>query len=193
MLRAAALLLVGVLAVHELRYVIAFGGDAGETLAHHGHGYLSFVTPLVGMLSAIGLGQVLVRAAGRRPAVSPAGVRLCRLWPVASLALLCIYTSQELLEGLLAPGHPAGWAGVFSGGGWVAVPLAVAFGAFVALAVRVSRLVRSRGVLRIRLSSLTVPSAGALAVRAFAVLVVRCGVLAGHLAGRAPPVVFVSI
>lgn len=189
MLRVTALLLVGALAVHELRYLIAFGGDSGEALAHHGHGYLTFVTPLIGLLSALALGQLLARVAAARSAASGAGVRVRRLWPVASVALLSIYASQELLEGILAPGHPAGWAGVFAGGGWVAVPLAVAFGAIVALALRVARVAESGSVATIRSWWLTLVSGGGAVLRPSTVVILRLGVLAEHSAGRAPPVV----
>ena len=43
-----------------------------------------------------------------------------------------IYAAQELLESLLATGHPAGLAGIFGYGGWWAVPAAVCVGLVVA-------------------------------------------------------------
>src|SRR5215216_41129 len=119
-----ALLLAGALGVHELRYLLAFGGGAQSALAAHGHGYLALLAPSLSLLTALGLAVGLVRAAAAPSARSSAFVRVCRLWPAASVALLAIYVSQELLEGLLAPGHPTGWAGVFGSGGWLAVPLA---------------------------------------------------------------------
>ncbi|MBA3301689.1 MAG: hypothetical protein H0T15_07440, partial [Thermoleophilaceae bacterium] len=51
-------------------------------------------------------------------------------------ALLAIYTSQELVEGLLSPGHPAGIAGVIGHGGWIAIALALPLGAGIAFLLR---------------------------------------------------------
>ena len=48
-------------------------------------------------------------------------------------AILTVFISQELLEGAFAAGHAAGLAGVFGGGGWLAVPLALLAGALAAL------------------------------------------------------------
>ena len=124
-LRACALLLCGALATHELRYLIAFGGDAPAGL---GHGYLAPAGLAVGALSAAALGQLLVRIAGAPARPSSRAVRARVLWPVASAALLGTYVGQELAEGLLAHGHPGGLDGVFGAGGWVAVPLAAGFG-----------------------------------------------------------------
>lgn len=51
-------------------------------------------------------------------------------------SLLAIYAGQELLEGLLATGHPAGLIGVFGSGGWWSVPVALVLGTVVALLLR---------------------------------------------------------
>jgi hypothetical protein len=50
------------------------------------------------------------------------------LWIVCAGCLIAIYVVQELLEGLLATGHPLGFAGVFGYGGWWAVPAALCVG-----------------------------------------------------------------
>jgi len=184
----AAFLLAGALGVHELRYLLAFGGEARSALAHHGHGYLTLLTPLLGMLTALGLAVGLVRAAAAPSVGSGALVRVRRLWPAASAALLAIYVSQELLEGLLSPGHPTGWAGVFGSGGWVAVPLACAFGVVVALGVRVARAVQAVRPLRITTVGLGLPLAPVHAAAPAAVPRRSGRLLADHLAGRAPPV-----
>jgi hypothetical protein len=187
----AALLLAGALGVHELRYLLAFGGGAESALAHDGHGYLMLLMPLLATLSALGLAAGLVHAAAAPAVRSATLVRFGRLWPAASAALLAIYVGQELLEGLLAPGHPSGWAGAFGSGGWVAVPLAFAFGAVVALALRVARAVRAAPPLRIAAVRLELPTAPAHAA-APPLAPRRSGrLLAEHLAGRAPPVHFV--
>ena len=64
--RAAALLSLAALALHQLRYLLAYGHDASGTLAHQGHAYLSgLVAPVIGvalaMIAAISLGRALLR------------------------------------------------------------------------------------------------------------------------------------
>ena len=159
-LRACALLLCGALATHELRYLIAFGGDAPAGL---GHGYLAPARP------------------------SSRAVRARVLWPVASAALLGTYVGQELAEGLLAHGHPGGLDGVFGAGGWVAVPLAAGFGGAIALALRVAELVdRSPHRPPFAAARLTAPPLIGIA-RAAAAAFGGGRRLADHLAGRGPP------
>ena len=135
-LRAAALLYVAGLAVHQLRYRLAYGHDAGHELAAQGHAYLNFATPVAALLLAAAAGQLLtqlVRAERRRE------IRRRRWlisWAAASAALLIAYAGQESLEGLLAAGHPSGLAALTAGGGWLAAPLAAIAGAFVAALLR---------------------------------------------------------
>jgi hypothetical protein len=140
-LRASALLAAGALAVHQLRYALSFH-DAGRVLGAQGHAYLAVVMPLaLGLLAAAGglFLAGLTRAArggagaGAEPARAPG---LGRLWVVASTILILTYAAQESLEGAIASGHPAGLAGVFGHGGAIAVPVALAVGALVALALR---------------------------------------------------------
>ena len=133
----AALVAVAALVLHELRYVIGYGGLAGEALASQGHGYLPAASFGVMALLALGVGQVLlaVRRALRSSIASPAppfGV----LWLASICALLTVYCGQELLEGVLSPGHPNGLAALAADGGWSALPLAVGLGLLVALALR---------------------------------------------------------
>ena len=184
-LTTAAFLLVGALAVHELRYVLAFGSQAETALARHGHGYLALLTPVLAALTALCLAAGLVRAA-TTPGVRP-GAPVLRFWPAASAALLAIYVSQELLEGVMATGHPAGWVGVFGSGGWLAIPLAVAFGALVALALRTVRAVGAALSLR-AVAGRLLPAPSPIQVVAPGIVARRPGrLLAEHLAGRAPP------
>jgi hypothetical protein len=186
-LRTAAFLLAGALCVHEMRHVVSFGSDADVALSHHGHGYLNVAGPLVGLLTAFAFGHLLVRAASTDASAPPGAVRLRRWAPAASVALLGIYAGQELLEGALATGHPGGWDGVFVAGGWVAVPLAVVFGTFVALALRVAGLVESSAPLRMAARWCTFAAMPAVK-RCPCALGSRPGtVLAEHLAGRSPP------
>lgn len=182
MVRATALVTVAALALHELRYLIGYGGGAHEALASQGHDYLPVASAVVGVLLVVALAQLAARVLRRSGESDGPDLRVA--WALASAALLLIFVSQESLEGILSSGHPAGMAAVTAHGGLVAVPLAIAFGGFVALGLKgASKLVaaaaarstttlpRPRGPRRLRLDPL--PPAG--------------GVLALKLAGRAPP------
>jgi len=144
-LRCFALLGSGAIALHELRYLIGYGGDAGHALAAQGHGYLDAVTATVALALVAAL-AVLIAAVVRVGA--PAAARTPRPWRVrwlaASGALLAVFVAQELVEGALSPGHPAGVAGVAGNGGWIAVPLALAIGAVVAVLLRGAEAVIAR-------------------------------------------------
>jgi hypothetical protein len=186
-LRTVAFLSLAALGVHELRYVTAFGGDAAHASSHHGHGYLGVCLPVVVLLTALALGRLLAGSGSSGPTASHGAVRVRRAWPAATVALLAIYVGQELLEGMLAEGHPGGWEGVFGAGGWMAVPLAVVFGAIAALALRAAGAIES---------SPPFPMAAAWNVCAPARESVPAptrahrrpaSALAEHLAGRSPP------
>src|SRR3954462_6988282 len=183
MLRATALVTVAALALHELRYLIGYGGGTPEALASQGHGYLPIAGAGAGALLVVAVAQLagrLVRGGGERPAP-----RLSTTWLWASAALLAIFVAQEALEGLLSTGHPEGIAAVTANGGLVAIPLAAALGGMVALGLRGATRLVSAAARRRRPSP---PRRRALVRR-------RCvraaappaGVLALHLAGRAPP------
>ena len=113
--------------------------------AQQGHAYLSSLTPWIVLLAALALGAslgALVQrwARGGRGAtawlrVAPRAAGL-RVWLLASAALFAIFAGQELLEGLFAGGHAAGVAAVLGGGGWWALPAALAVGGLLALALR---------------------------------------------------------
>ena len=62
-LQTTALLSAGALAVHELRYRIALGDDASSALASSGHGYLGLVTPLIALVTMLGLAVFVHRIA----------------------------------------------------------------------------------------------------------------------------------
>jgi hypothetical protein len=139
-LRAAALMPAAVLTVHQLRYQLAFGGHTDAKLASEGHAYLGTLTPLAAMLLAIGAGVFIAALArARRDGETGEGGRpFVFVWVLTAATLLGIYALQELAEGMLVSGHPGGFHGVFGDGGLWAVPLAVALGAVVALALRVA-------------------------------------------------------
>jgi hypothetical protein len=187
--RAGALITVGALAVHDLRYLVAFRGQAGNELTVQGHDYLGFVTPLVAGLLALamaGFALRLARAFGVDPGAGPGLPSTRRLWAAASALLLAIYASQEWIEGQLASGHPGGLAAVFGDGGWAAVPLALAVGLLIALVLR-------GAAAALELASRRAPSR-AMRVRALVGLAVPASwlpfassALARSLAPRGPP------
>ncbi|HEX5146730.1 MAG TPA: hypothetical protein VFV85_06880, partial [Conexibacter sp.] len=137
-LRGAALLPGAALAVHQLRYALAYQGDCSRALAQQGHAYLGSLVPWVVLLAGLSLGATLGRlaqrwAAGpRRPSRS---VAFGRVWLLAAATLLAIFSAQELLEGTFARGHLAGVAAVVGSGGWWAAPAALLVGGLLALAL----------------------------------------------------------
>jgi hypothetical protein len=126
-----ALMPVAALIVHQLRYVLAFGGHAQIMLVRQGHTYLHSLVPWVVLLIGVGVGAflwALGRALAGQRTVPRYGLSLVGLWIVCSGCLVAMYVTQELLEGVFATGHPVGLVGVFGYGGWWAVPVAVCIG-----------------------------------------------------------------
>jgi uncharacterized protein len=173
------------LAVHQLRYVLAYGGHAHELLAEQGHAYLHSLTPWIVLALAAALGGFLGRAASAWRSGADGDARASgRIWLAATAGLIAVYAGQELLEGLLAAGHPTGLAGVFGHGGWLAIPSAVIVAAALTLALRgaerlIARLARRH----------LVPS-GPAPAPAFPLRAARTRApapLASAAAGRAPP------
>jgi hypothetical protein len=136
-LRATALLALGALAVHELRYALAYGSDAGQALARQGHGYLGELAPALFVLaiSAI-LGRLVAAALGGVREADPARASARHTTLAFAAALLVIFCAQELVEGAVFAGHPGGLAAIFAHGGWLALPLALATGFLAARADR---------------------------------------------------------
>ncbi len=150
-----ALLPPAAFAVHQLRYMLAFGGNAGIELQRTGHSYLHSVVPWLVLLLALAVGGFL-RSLGRAFAshTSPARftLSLTAMWLVCSTALVAIFACQEFLEGLFATGHPGGWAGIFGYGGWWSIPAALSIGLVLATALHGARwLVREVAQRRARL------------------------------------------
>ena len=137
-LRAAALLAAGAYVVHQLRYLFAYGGHSHEQLGSQGNAYLAALAPMLALLAALAAVEFLAKAARARstPCSTEALPRTSRLWALSSGWLLVVYVAQEWIEGQLAPGHPAGVAGVFGHGGWLTLVLSVVVGGVVALALR---------------------------------------------------------
>jgi hypothetical protein len=176
-LRAGSLLAAGSLAVHELRYLVGYGGEGRVS----GHGYLAWLAPLVALALAAACGAWLGRIGRddgrRRPALT---------WLGASASLLLTYVVQETAEGLTAHDHP----GLLAHGGWLAAPIALAVGGLIALALRGARAADRAAASAARpwspLSATAVPSPVFFRLAA-APLVPRRRVLARRLAGRGPP------
>jgi hypothetical protein len=186
-LRSSALLAAGALALHQLRYALAYGPQAGRALREQGHAYLEPVTAAVISLLIVLAAVALHRLASGAQAHGP-GRRLRRLWAAATVSLLTVFAAQESVEGLLSAGHPGGAAALLANRGWIAVPLAAAIGLLIALALRGARGVAAAALAVAR------RLAPAVAPRAPLSFVVprpparrRLAALAGTAAGRAPP------
>jgi hypothetical protein len=187
--KGAALLPVAAVAVHQLRYMLEYGGGAGQALVEQGHGYMTSLAPWIALVTAVGIGGLLGTFAqawrGRAPAHGN-GVTTLSVWLAASIALIAIYTGQELLEGFFATGHPAGLAGVFGAGGWLAIPVAHAVAIVLALVLRgTDALARQMVRRRSRAVSRTPCELGPVVPRR---LGRKLAPLAAAAAGRAPPV-----
>ena len=187
MLRGAALVAAGSLAIHELRYIAGYGGEAGSALAAQGHAYLSWLGPLVAAVLAVVCGGFIASVASGVRRDEPAPLRSGCVWVLSTTALTVIFVVQETLEGMLATGHPSGVAAVLANGGWTAALFAVAIGGVIALLLRGARAVRAAAarVLRPTLPAAVAPLVSLAAISAPAAP--RPAVLARHLAGRAPP------
>jgi hypothetical protein len=130
-----ALVPAGALAVHQLRYWLAFGSNATAELQTQGHSYLHSLVPWIVLLIAISAGvflRALGRALGGRCSLPRYTLSFAALWLVCAACLVAIYVCQEFLEGLFATGHPGGLVGIFGYGGWWSVPAALAVGLMLA-------------------------------------------------------------
>jgi hypothetical protein len=136
-----------VLAVHQFRYLLAYGAHAGHELTVHGDTYVGLAVPLVIVALGVPVAAVLSRVArawrgdggaavGRRPWWS--------LWLTATVLLVAGFVVLELLEIAVEPDHPPGLAGVLGDGGWWALPAAgIVAGLFTMLARGGRTLLRS--------------------------------------------------
>ncbi len=187
--RAAALLPAAALVVHQLRYALAYGDESGHQLAAQGHAYLASYAPVAAMLVAVTVGLFIARLAEAWRGGAADDVRgrtFAQVWLLTAFALVSIYAGQELLEGLLASGHPGGLIGVFGGGGWWAIPVALAVAAIVALALRGARAaIRWATSHQRRRKAARAPATAPRPPRA--PFVPRLAPLASTAAGRAPP------
>jgi len=125
----------GTIAVHQLRYLVGYAGDASQALHDQGHAYMAGLLPVLALLAGLtvvgtiagGLAGTRSMAVSRSPAI--------RVLLYAG-AILVAFGTQELLEGIAFAGHPSGLAAVAANGGFVAIPLALVVGWTALLAVR---------------------------------------------------------
>jgi hypothetical protein len=183
-LRGAALLAVGALSLHELRYWLS---DGTIVVGGHGHSYMPLAVGLVTvllLLACASFTRTLLHALrGVEDDRTPPPFRA--LWPVLSAALLSVFFLQEWIEGWVTPGHPTGLTHVAGHIGWPGVGFAVAIAGVIALLLRgahatIRAVARRHTAVRPRRAPTACPSP-----RPF--FGSRLDVLAGHLAGRAPP------
>jgi hypothetical protein len=135
-LARAAVMPAAAFAVHQLRYWLAFGPQAGIQLERQGHSYLHSVVPWIVLLIAVAVGafiRALGRALGGRRSLCRQTASFGALWLTCSACLVAIYVCQELLEGMFLSGHPPGLVGVFAYGGWWSVPAAAGVGLILAI------------------------------------------------------------
>jgi hypothetical protein len=148
----AALLPPAAFAVHQLRYLLAYGSGASAELRETGHSYLHSVVPWLVALIALTAGGFLVslgRAFARHTNTRRFTLSFGGLWLACSAALIGIFVCQELLEGLFAAGHPGGVAGVFGFGGWWSIPAAGCLGLVLAAVLHGARWAAERIVCRL--------------------------------------------
>ncbi len=134
-LARAAVFPAAAFAVHQLRYLLAFGGSASLELQRQGHSYLHSLVPWLVLLLGLAAGAFVSALGGAmtgQRSVPRFGLSLLGLWLTCALCLVVIYAAQELLEGMFVTGHPAGLVGVFGYGGWWAIPASLCVGLVVA-------------------------------------------------------------
>jgi hypothetical protein len=189
--KGAALLPIAAVLVHQLRYMLEYGSRAGHVLAEQGHGYMTSLAPWIALVTAAGVGGIVgTFAKAWRGSSRSHGkdIAVLSVWVAASIALVAIYVGQEMLEGFFATGHPAGLAGVFGAGGWLAIPAAHVIALVLTLLLRgtdalASRIARRRSRTPSRPPRVLVPPVPHQASR-------KLAPLARAAAGRAPPAAF---
>jgi hypothetical protein len=189
-LARVALVPPAALAVHQLRFLLAFGGSASEHLARQGHSYLDSFAPWIVVLLGLAVGGFLWafgRALGGQRSRSRYTLSLAALWVVCSLCLVAIYVAQEFLEGLVATGHPAGLAGIFGYGGWWSIPAALCVGLVLAAVFHVARWVLDEVAQRRRRVVCSSAPHRKTPPRPVEVVLPRLSPLAEGWSGRGPP------
>jgi hypothetical protein len=178
------------IAVHQLRYWLAFGSNAGVELQRQGHSYLHSVAPWIVVVLAWAVGaflSALGRAMHGQTSVPRYGLSLVALWAICATSLVAIYSGQELLEGALATGHPAGLVGIFGYGGWWAIPAAVCVGLVLAALLHGARWMLHEVATRHTRTAPSPCTPGAARLRPAEISLPRVAPLALGWCGRGPP------
>jgi hypothetical protein len=131
--RCAGLIALAELGVHQLRYQLAYGSGAHAQLASQGHAYLLPALPVLVAFAVAAIAAGLLRSAAGWARTGAALAPLRSRALLYALAIAAAFAIQETVEGLLFAGHASGLGAVFGGGGWLALPLALAFGGLCAL------------------------------------------------------------
>jgi hypothetical protein len=128
--RVAAILAVGAVALHQLRYLLAPSAES----AQHAHGYMTeLLAPIAVLILAAAIATLVRGTEGASPAHAPLGRRIA----LFGLALVAIHACQETLEGLMATEDAGGFiASSLTSGGWIALPLAFVVSIAAALLAR---------------------------------------------------------
>ena len=190
-LARAAVVPAAAIAVHQLRYWLAFGSSAGIELQRQGHSYLHSVAPWIMVALAWAAGAFLSavgRAMNGHTSAPRYGLTLVALWLICAASLVAIYSGQEFLEGLLATGHPAGLVGIFGYGGWWAIPAALCIGLVLAALLHGARWVLHEVAARHARGARAPSPAGSALPRPADVSLPRLAPLALGWCGRGPPV-----
>ena len=177
-----------VLAVHELRYVLAYGSHAAAQLSAHGDHYVASATVVAGALVAISIGVAAVRLVAiwrGRVRVEIVRAPLWVLWLGLVLVLFAGFCALEALELVFEPHRVAAGAAILGSGGWWAVPAAAVVAAVMALLVHGGRALLGAAARRRVVGQPTVLS---VAHRAFHCDIRPHQPMATCAAGRAPPV-----
>jgi hypothetical protein len=178
------------LLVHQLRYLLAFGSQAGLQVARQGHAYLHSLVPWLVLLLSLAVGGflwALGRALAGHRSPSRYTASLLGLWAACTGCLIAIFVVQESLEGLLAVGHPAGLAGVFGYGGWWALPAAACVGLVLATIFHGARWVLDEAARLARCARRRVPRPERPLAHPAHTATARLTPLADGWSGRGPP------
>jgi hypothetical protein len=184
-----AVLPAAAFAVHQLRYVLAFGDGAGAELQRQGHSYLHSLVPWIVLLLGLTAGaflSALGRALQGQRSLPRFGLSLMALWMVCALCLVAIYAVQELLEGMFLGGHPPGLTGIFGYGGLWSIPAALCVGLVLSALLHGARWVLDEVAARCAPPAIPSRSPTA-AARAAAVAVPRRPPVAAGWSDRGPP------
>ena len=171
-------MLVGALAVHELRYVLA-----GRHPDAHAHTYMGRLIPFACALLVLAGIEFLARLARRRRldtrSLSAGGVR----WLALSCLLIGIFVVQESAEGLFEHGRLDFADSLVIHGGWLAAPLSFAVAGVIALLLQGAKALLAHGSRARVAPAETFEPRRALPRRSRPLV----PVIACNLAGRAPP------